>query len=508
VLCACETKRLRATITSSSSVRVKTFAKVLGCVPALVLASGAVVRAEPATRPGTASDAQPGIFRVPVAAHTEPAAALSVGYGYTEELAGSAGPSHRVGGRLAGALGVLPWLNAGAVFNARHDRHSGDSGTLIDGGVALRGAAAVGKLRLGGELFAWVPGSEDASTTFRATSLDARLLFGVDLGGAMVALTGGYRLDRGAEAGERAPRLGFGDRAALGLSDFDAVLAGVGASIPVGPLAILAEVSGSVLIGGGAPPFAESPLHATAGGRWSVSERLALELLVDGELGKRPAVGPLEPLVPIDPRVTGLVGLRYRFTADRATTPTAERPRPAPGLVVAPQLPPPPTDAPLEVVLTDEEGVPVRGAEVVVKAGERTDPLTGDDAGHYRNEHVPKGPAKLVVKAPGYEPYERDVIVEAGKSVHLPTKLKSLPPPSQVRGVVRSFGGQVLVAKVRVSPLGVETTTDENGAFQVDVAPGSYEVTIEAAGYESQRRQVKVDAQGVVILNADLVRKK
>jgi hypothetical protein len=126
----------------------------------------------------------------------------------------------------------------------------------------------------------------------------------------------------------------------------------------------------------------------------------------------------------------------------------------------------------------------------------------------YRHDRVPKGPAKLVVKAPGYEPFERDVVVEPGKSVRLPAKLKALPPPSQVRGVVRSFGGQVLVAKVRVDPLGVETTTDETGAFQVDVAPGSYDVTIEAEGYESQRRQVRVDAQGVVILNADLVRKK
>jgi hypothetical protein len=377
---------------------------------------------------------------------------------------------------------------------------------MLDGALAARVAAKLGSLRLGAELKGWLPGAEDAATTFGATSVDARLLFGAYFGGAIAAVTAGYRLDRSAEAGERAPRLGFGDRAALGLSDFDAVLIGVGAVVPLGAVEILAEVSGDVLVGAGAPSVAASPLHATAGARWALSAPLSLELLVDGSLGKRPKVGATEPLVPIDPRIGGLIGLRYRFTPKRAApvaaTPTPHR--------VAPAVTPPaavPADAPFEVVLVDEQGVPVRGADVTLRSGEQSAPLTGDDAGRYRNEHVPKGPAKLVIKAPGYEPFERDVVVEPGKAMSLPAALKSLPPPSQVRGVVRTFGGRALVAKVRVEPLGVETTTDETGAFQVDVAPGSYDVTIEAPGYETQRRQVRVDAQGVVILNADLVRK-
>jgi hypothetical protein len=281
----------------------------------------------------------------------------------------------------------------------------------------------------------------------------------------------------------------------------------VGVAVPVGRLEILAEVSGSLLLGPGAPPVVESPLHATAGGRLHLSERWSVELLVDGSPGKRPRVGPAEPLVPIDPRVGGLLGLRYRFAARKAAPAPTAPPPPAPAPKLAP-TPPVPVDAPFEVTLTDEEGAPVRGAEVTVNFGERSETLVGDDSGLYRHEHVPKGAAKLVIRAPGYEPFERDVVVEPGGSVRLPAKLKTLPPPSQVRGVVRSFGGQALVAKVRVEPLGVETTTDGTGSFQVDVAPGSYDVTIEAAGYETQRRQVRVDPPGVVILNADLVRKK
>jgi hypothetical protein len=474
---------------------------------ALVAAPAADVRAETVERTGAASDAQPGIVRVPVAEGTEPALAISASYGYTERLAGAPGASHRVGGRLAGAIGVLPWLTLGAVANTRHDRHSGDAGTLLDGSVAARVVAPLGLLRVGAELTGWVPGAEEAATTFGAASVDARLLFGAPLGRTLTAFTAGYRLDRSAEAGERAPRLGIGDRAALGLSEYDAVLIGVGFTVPLGPARILAEVSGDLLVGDGAPPIAESPLRATAGARLSLSERLSLELLVDGSLSQRPKVGPAEPLVPIEPRIGGLVGLRYRFTPKQvATVPTA--PAPIPVTEAVAPLPEVPADAPFEVVLVDEQGAPVRGADVSLRVGDRSAPLTDDGSGRYRNDHVPKGPAKLVIHALGYEPFERDVVVQPGESVSLPTTLKSLPPPSQVRGVVRSFGGQALVARVRVEPLGVETTTDATGAFQVDVAPGNYDVTIEAEGYQSQRRQVRVDAQGVVILNADLVRKK
>ena len=467
------------------------------------------VHAQTSERTGAASDALPGIVRVPVAEGSEPAVAVSAGYGYTEKLAGAPGASHRISGRVAGAAGVLPWLSLGAVANTRYDGHSGDAGTMLDGTLSARVTAPLGSLRVGAELKGWVPGAEEIGTTFGATSLDARLLFGARLEGVLAAFTAGYRLDRSSEAGARAPRLGFGDRAALGLSEFDAVLIGLGVAVPVGPGEILAEVSGDLLVGDGAPSVAQSPLRATAGARLSLSERLSLELLVDGSLSGRPRVGAAEPLIPIEPRIGGLVGLRYRFTPARQDAVIAA-PAPAPVRTkpVAPPAPAVPAEAPFEVVLVDEEGLPVRNADVTLRTAERSEPLSGDDAGRYRNERVPKGPAKLVIQAPGYEPFERDVVIEPGKSLSLPATLKSLPPPSQVRGVVRSFGGQALVAKVRVEPLGIETTTDVSGAFQVDVAPGSYDVTIEAQGYESQRRQVRVDAQGVVILNADLVRKK
>jgi len=50
----------------------------------------------------------------------------------------------------------------------------------------------------------------------------------------------------------------------------------------------------------------------------------------------------------------------------------------------------------------------------------------------------------------------------------------------------------------------VETKTDAEGFFQIDVPPGEYEVVIEAPGYVAQRRKAQVERQGVVIVNADL----
>ena len=85
-------------------------------------------------------------------------------------------------------------------------------------------------------------------------------------------------------------------------------------------------------------------------------------------------------------------------------------------------------------------------------------------------------------------------------------RTRSALPAGQLRGLVRSFKGQALAAKVRIEPMGLESSTDKNGFFQIDVPPGDYEIVIEAPGFASQRRKTHVEQQGVVIVNADLTR--
>ena len=96
--------------------------------------------------------------------------------------------------------------------------------------------------------------------------------------------------------------------------------------------------------------------------------------------------------------------------------------------------------------------------------------------------------------------------LRAGEPLVVDILLEAAPPSGQLQGLVRSLSGSGLRAHIRIEPAGVELETDDAGTFVADVAPGRYEVTIEAAGHEVQRRQVEVKPDGVVILNADLAK--
>jgi len=76
----------------------------------------------------------------------------------------------------------------------------------------------------------------------------------------------------------------------------------------------------------------------------------------------------------------------------------------------------------------------------------------------------------------------------------------------QIRGLVRSFDGKGLKAKIQLEPLGTSLSTDAAGNFSVDVPAGRYDVVINAPGHGRQTRQVEVGEDGVVIVNADLRR--
>ena len=122
------------------------------------------------------------------------------------------------------------------------------------------------------------------------------------------------------------------------------------------------------------------------------------------------------------------------------------------------------------------------------------------------NQPVKAGDVLVRIEAPDFEPAERQLKLLAGAPAKLEVRLVAVPPPSQLRGVVRSLDGKAIGARVRVEPLGTEASVDEKGGFQLDLPPGAYDVVIEATGYVAQRRHVQVEPKGVVILNAELVR--
>ena len=462
---------------------------VCGAAPLRALENGA-----------TAADAQPGLYRVGIGQRAAPTLAGTLGYGFTEPQDDAPGAHHRLSLSLAGAGAPIDWLSLAAAFGFRHDRHSGDSSNVIEGRLAARAFAPWEQLRLGLELGLWVPGAEDASSLADTLSPEARGLAGVVLDQARIGLNLGYRLDRSAGAVPDAAALGPGDRLALGVSSFDAVLMGMGAGVALGQSEVFGEVSADVLVGDGAPSLSESPLRAAGGFRHALSSSLAAELLTEFSLSSRPAFDA-DALVPVEPRVSVLAGLRYRFTPAEAKSPVVPPKRPSVETKAQPETT-------LELVVVDTDGAPVPNAKASLTIGKTTRDLALDPSGQYRDEHAPVGAAKLSIGAPGFEPAERAVVLEVAAPQKLVITLTALPPPSQVRGSVRSLGGVGVSARVRVEPLGLETMTNANGEFSLDVPPGNYEVAIEAEGYESQRRKVTVDPKGVVILNAELTTRK
>jgi len=441
-----------------------------------------------------ASDALPGIYRVGIARSAPAAVAGTLGYGFTEAQNAEDGAHHRLSLRAAAAMPVVNWLSVGALIDSRYDQHPNDNGGVIDVALQARAATQLGGWQLGAGIVGRLPGAESLSTEAKSASVEAQALLATNVGPVRIAGLGGYRLNHGGVAGSDAAQLSSGDRLALGLSEFDAVLLGLGAGVGLGKNELLAELSADVLVGNDAPAFSQSPLRLAAGLRRRLTPGLSLELLAVGSLSQKPDLSADAPLVPNEPRLSVFASIRYQFLPSVA--PPARTPPPAP-----PQL-----GSRLEVTVNDDQGAPVTSPRVfLTTAGERHD-LGCDTAGHCTLEDAKAGDVLVRIEAPDFEPAERQLKLLAGAPAKLEVRLVAVPPPSQLRGVVRSLDGKAVTVRVRVEPAGTEAKVDDKGSFQLDLPPGGYDVVIDAAGYVTQRRHVQVEPRGVVILNVDLAR--
>jgi hypothetical protein len=495
----------------------------VGCaLAALALTLSAPARAAEPSGLGDTAWALPGIVRIGVVAAGAPriSAAGLAGYGYTESQVPAVSAHHRISGALAVGYAPMSELELALRVDGRYDRHPSQQGTddgyVGDPRLLVRAGTVVARsLHLGGDLGVWVPGNGAPSLVLGATTVDARVLAAwlAPKGDALVGSSVGFRLGKSARSAEDPARYSAGDRVALGLSEFNAALIGIGGRFLVGQTELLAESTADILVGSGAPSPTRSPIRLTVGPRHHLSDRLALELLGDVTLSKRPGAGPDDPLVPIEPRFSVLLGLRFRDTFSKPR-PAESAPPPPPTEPAAPAEPKPePAPAPAAPVtttvsgtVTDSAGTPVAGATVELQAGGKTSKTTSGEDGSYHIEGVPVGEAQLTISAPGYKTITTTLKTEAGAVGSLSTQLEADLPPAQIRGMVRSFGGAPLRAQVVVDPPGVTVETDEKGYFQVDVEPGTHQVTIRAQGYIEQRRTLKVDEGGVVVLNADLTK--
>jgi len=320
----------------------------------------------------------------------------------------------------------------------------------------------------------------------------------------------GYRLDRSAETEPEPERLRVGDRVSLGVSEFDALLLGLGVSQRAGSLEVLGEVSADWLLGSDAPGLRRSPVRLTAGVRHPIVQPLSLEVLAEVVPTGRPSVTPDAPMAPIEPRFALYLGLRSR----PVPAPTAAVAAPPPVVTPEPPAPPPPPAAPppppAPVVcsargsVVDESGAPIVDAEVVATVGGQEVTARTDAAGHFELRGEACGAGTLKVSAVDFDPATRDVEVAEAAGPALEILLRPAVPAGELRGLVRALDGTPVAARVHVVGTDQEATTAADGSFSLQVPPGGYTVEVESAGYAPQRRTVRVENRGVTILNADL----
>lgn len=479
-------------------------ARALSVAAAVALALVAL-----AIAPARADDGVTALGRVrPVAPGPTLSAALASSYGYTGDVLALDDTHHRAGGAITLAVRAAPWLELTGQLAGRYDKHTGgvdDDGFIGDPRVGVTAGGALGggtslALRLG----LWLPGADAPSIEPAATTVDAAAVLTRTMGATALTATAGFRLDNSTESVDAAV-LSMSDRLGLGLSDANAVLLGVGVTHRSGATQLFGEVSGELLVGTGAPAALESPMRAGAGVRRALGGAVTLEGLVELGLSQRPDLWAMDParLVDVEPRLAVAVGLSWRPAPARPAAPPPPPPPPH-DEPPPPPPPPPPTTGPLTGTVVDQGGAPLPDVTITVGA---TTVMTGDD-GQFTIPDLPAGEVEVAAARGGYESATGKATIVGGPGATLTLTLARIQPKSQIRGVVRDFGGKGLVAKVRIDPLGAELSSAADGTFVIDAPPGTYTVTVSLAGYRTQKKTAVVVEGGVPILNIELVKGK
>lgn len=453
---------------------------------------------------GISDDALSGYGHVGVFESREPSFSLAgtVGFGSIEQQPTTTGSTTRLMGRIGIGVQATNWFAASLYLDGRYDAHpddamGADDSMVGDPEIRLRAGSALDSgMLLGAELSVWLPGRDAPSVDFTATTLQLKALLGYRSAGLTLGANLGFRLDNSANAIDNAEQLRAGDRISLGLSEFSSLPVGLAVAYRSDAFEVFGALHLSILLGD-VPEFMNSPMGADVGLRYAFSESVGLELRAETSFSTRPVQGPTDPLVRIDPRFAVLAGLRSSFVF-------ADEPALVDENEQEEELVDEPTSGTLQGKVLLQNGAPAVNAEVTAIIGEDERTTSTDEQGNYELSDVPLGTGALRVRVEGYDESTRPITVKAGVTGQDDIELTESTPSGQLRGLVRSFAGQGVMAKIIVMPGDISLETESDGSFQVDIAPGSYNVTIEAKGYSSQTRSISVDENGVTVLNVEL----
>ncbi len=485
----------------NQGVSVVVGALLLGLHPGVT----AVANASPAH--GNGDDAMPGTVRVYSAQELPKGVSVSLtsGYGFTGETLGDDDTHHRGAGGLAAAYSLSKDLALGFRMDGRYDKHfaeaASDDGWVGDPRIFARYRQSLGEsLSAGVQLGLWAPGSDAPSIEFDAISAElvAAVTWSAPASPLQVSVNAGYRLDRSAASVTEPERLSLADRMSLGLSDFNAVIAGIGASYQAGPAELVGEVTLDFLHGSGAPSFRSSPMRVAFGARHELSNGWYLFGNSEVRLSRFRGEDAMAELIPFTPKVSVVAGLQLRFGHQEPKTLVP---------ITEPVVEPPPVEEPTVGSVAGSiisDGAPVANASLVlVDEDGKEHTATTDADGRFQFDDIPLGAATLRATADGYELGEKPVDVGTEVS-SLELMLVSSLPPGQLRGQVRSFRGVGLASTLTIEPGEHSIRSDEQGNFELDLPPGDYEVSIAVDGFKAQTRSIHIDENGVTILNVDI----
>jgi len=164
----------------------------------------------------------------------------------------------------------------------------------------------------------------------------------------------------------------------------------------------------------------------------------------------------------------------------------------------------PPAVGGLKIVVVDKrDNHPLADVPVVVGGKE----LRTNEAGQVSVGNLAAGPVLVKVSAPEFQSVEEAAVVIGGKESEMSVPLAPAKRLgyATISGTVRSTRqGRPLVATLVIPTAKVRTRTDAQGSFSLKLKPGTYRITISAAGHLTQIKSVTVRDGEQAIFNVDL----